>query len=327
MTAKVLNRISAAAGESSGADSLLPLLRCPKSGLALRREGEHLVSSDGAWRYPMSSSGIVHFEDAPASRDARIQQAHYDRVAAAYTANLGYPHTQEYAKYLDGAMRDSMQAADLSRVAEICCGSGEGFRLFGTNIAQGVGVDISAAMLESARREIAEPRFQFVQGDATNLPLQSGAFDAVILNGGIHHVNDRRRLYAEVFRILRPGGTLHFREPCDDFLLWRAIRAVIYRLSPGLDHETEHPLRRAETLEEIESAGLRLRDWRTYGFFGFCFFMNSDILVFNRLFRFIPGIRAITRAAIALDDLTVRLPGLGNAGLQVVGLAERPAVP
>ena len=53
--------------------------------------------------------------------------------------------------------------------------------------------------------------------------------------------------------------------------------------------------------------------------------MNSDVLVFNRLFRFIPGIRFITRLAVNLDDLMVRLPGLSRAGLQVIGVAEKPS--
>jgi hypothetical protein len=54
--------------------------------------------------------------------------------------------------------------------------------------------------------------------------------------------------------------------------------------------------------------------------------MNSDVLVFNRLFRLIPGIRAIARFMTRLDDLTTRAPGLRRAGLQVIGIAEKPAV-
>ena len=75
----------------------------------------------------------------------------------------------------------------------------------------------------------------------------------------------------------------------------------------------------------LSEAGLVCRDWRTYGFLGFCLFMNSDVLVFNRLFRFLPGIRALTRFATRLDDWTLRLPGLAGAGLQVVGVAEKPS--
>jgi hypothetical protein len=99
---------------------------------------------------------------------------------------------------------------------------------------------------------------------------------------------------------------------------------VIYRLSPILDHMTERPLRYRETEPPLGAAGLRLTHWRTHGFLGFCLFMNGDVLFFNRLFRFVPGIRAITRASTCLDEWTVRVPGLRRAGLQVVGVAEKP---
>ena len=50
--------------------------------------------------------------------------------------------------------------------------------------------------------------------------------------------------------------------------------------------------------------------------------MNSDVLVFNRLFRYLPGIRPLTRAACRIDHLTTSLPGLRHAGLQVIGAAR-----
>jgi hypothetical protein len=52
--------------------------------------------------------------------------------------------------------------------------------------------------------------------------------------------------------------------------------------------------------------------------------MNGDVLAFNRLFRFVPGIRAVTRAATRLDEWSLKLPGLKGAGLQVIGVAEKP---
>lgn len=304
--------------------SLLPLLRCPRTGQSLRQSGNRLATPDGTHSYGVSASGVVEFEPAPERRDAQIQQQHYDKVAQDYLENLGYPHTQEYSRYLDDALLGAMAAAPLGRVAEICCGGGEAFKLLRRPVDLGVGVDISGVMLENARRTFAADNYFFLQGDATNLPLKDAQFDSVIMNGGIHHVNDRQALFEEAFRVLKPGGNFYFREPCSDFLPWLLLRAVIYRLSPGLDHETERPLRYRETVPYLERAGFRLRQWKTYGFLGFCFFMNSDILVFNRLFRFVPGIRTLTRAAAAVDDWTVRLPGLKHAGLQVVGAAQRP---
>ena len=108
-------------------------------------------------------------------------------------------------------------------------------------------------------------------------------------------------------------------------LPWLLLRKIIYRLSPALDHETERPLRYHETEPYLTEAALHLTSWRTHGFFGFCLLMNSDVLVFNRLFRFIPGIRGITRAFARFDDWITSRRNWTRRGLQVVGVAEKPA--
>jgi ubiquinone/menaquinone biosynthesis C-methylase UbiE len=303
---------------------LVALLRCPASGGALRPDGDALVSADGAHRYAVAANGIPLFAEALCSEDARRQQAHYDTIANAYVANLAYPHTEEYMAYLDRALLGVLDEGTVGIIAEICCGHGEAFGLLGERIGRGVGIDVTLSMLDEAVRRHPGRRFSFVQGDATTLPLVDDAVDAVFMLGGIHHVNDRRRLFDEIHRVLKPGGRFYFREPLSDLFLWRWLRAVVYRLSPLLDHARERPLLRRETVPVLSAAGLVCRDWRTYGFLGFCLFMNSDVLVFNRLFRFLPGIRALTRFATRLDDWTLRLPGLADAGLQVVGVAEKP---
>lgn len=305
--------------------NLLDKLRCPLSGQPLKDQGASLITEDGQHRYRVTRSGIPLFAEKYCSVDAKRQQDHYESVAAQYIENLGYPHTQEYMTYLDRVIKEQTSTLDLKEAAEICCGRGELLGLFGVDAVSGVGVDISLSMLESARTKHDKAhQFTFVQGDATCLPLASNQFSSAFMLGGIHHVPNRRELFLEVFRILRPGGRFYWREPVSDFFLWRWLRAVIYRISPALDSRTERPLLYKEMILPLEEAGFKLKVWKTYGFLGFCLFMNSDVLVFNRLFRFIPGIRALTRMAIFLDDITVRLPGLRHAGLQVVGVAEKP---
>ena len=90
-----------------------------------------------------------------------------------------------------------------------------------------------------------------------------------------------------------------------------------------LNHTTERPLLYEETVPVLERAGLKTVRYQTHGFLGFCLFMNSDVLFFNRLFRFVPGIRAITRAFAHADEVILALPGLQRAGLQVVGIAQK----
>src|SRR5262245_44525145 len=304
-------------------DDRLALLRCPASGEPLHREGAALVSASGRHRYRITPSGIPLFAEDECSAEGRVQQKHYDRVAPTYLENLAYPHTQEYTRYLDRALLDRVGASTLGTVAEICCGRGEAFHLLGDRIERGIGVDVSAGILDAAARENSRASVSFVQGDATRLPLTSAGFDNVVVLGGIHHVNDRARLFGEIFRILKPGGRFFWREPVSDFLPWRALRAVIYRMSPALDRDTEHPLRSGETLPQLADAGFRLASWKTYGFLGFCLLMNSDVLVVNRWLRFVPGIRGFARFMAGVDGLTLSLPGMSGSGLQVVGVAEK----
>jgi ubiquinone/menaquinone biosynthesis C-methylase UbiE len=305
----------------------LDLLRCPESGEALVLEDGALVASRSGRRYRVTESGLPLFAAELCSDDGRIQQAHYDRVADAYTRNLEYPHTKAYATALDDALLAVLDPPHLGTLAEICCGRGESFDLFAGRYHRAVGVDVSGRMLEHAlarARQRGGAPVRFAQGDATMLPLAGASFDTAVCLGGIHHVNDRARLFAEIARILRPGGRFVFREPLNDFFLWRGLRAIVYRLAPALDADTEHPLRRAATAAQLAEAGLEPRHWRGHGCIGFCVFMNSDVLVVNRLFRFVPGIGAIARGAAACDEALLRVPLLRNAGLQVVGVAIKP---
>ena len=308
---------------TSTIEPFLDLLQCPVSGEPLTLRGATLVSASGAHTYDINELGVPLFARHSSNDDARIQEAHYDRVARAYLENLSYPHTVEYMKYWDRVLLDELRPP-LDTVAELCCGAGEASWIVRDRVARAMGIDISTAMLARARGRFPADRFGFAQGDATQLPLRSGAFDAVFMLGGIHHVNNRSALFSEVARILKPGGRFYFREPLDDFFLWRLARAVVYRVSPALDEDTERPLRRQPTIAELRSAGLNVATWTSMGFVGSCFLMNSDVLVFNRLFRLIPGIRGLTRFMAGLDEACLLLPGLRNAGVAVTGVAVKP---
>lgn len=306
-------------------ERILRLLRCPATGERLVAGDRGVASTSGSHSYRFDENGVLCFAEKLCSPEARIQRDHYDAISSAYIENLGYPHTQEYMAYLDGVLNAVVDAEPIGVAAEICCGAGEAFQLYRQGISCGVGVDISTQMLAVAKRKLAESQLYFVQGDATMMPLESGSFDTVFMLGGIHHVNDRQKLFSEVKRILKPGGRFIWREPVSDFWLWRLLRAIIYRVSPILDHATERPLLYSETVPVLERVGLKPETWRTVGFLGFCLFMNSDVLYFNRLFRFIPGIRLMTRVFIAFDDFICRFPGWTRSGLIVVGCARKPA--
>jgi ubiquinone/menaquinone biosynthesis C-methylase UbiE len=216
----------------------------------------------------------------------------------------------------------------LGDMAEICCGTGEALQLFCSNIDRGVGVDISQKMLELAAKKNKEANLLFIQGDALDLPLQSNKFDHVVMLGGIHHVNNREKLFSEVYRILKPNGKFVFREPASDWFFWKFLRKIIYRLSSGLDHRTEAPLTYDSTVPFLKSSGFSGIEYINYTFLGFLLFMNADILKINKIFKYIPGIRRVVKLTARFDDFFVNLklfnrPIFKRLGLQVIGIAYK----
>lgn len=66
------------------------------------------------------------------------------------------------------------------------------------------------AML-TARMNMGE-RVTFHHGDATAIPFPDAAFDAVWTQQATMNIADKRRLYAEIYRVLRPDGRYAFQE-------------------------------------------------------------------------------------------------------------------
>lgn len=77
-----------------------------------------------------------------------------------------------------------------------------------------VGVDLSAGMLEVARRRLAEQteevrrRITFEQGDSLHLRFADASFDAVTVAYGVRNFEHLEEGLREMARVLRPGGTL-----------------------------------------------------------------------------------------------------------------------
>ena len=77
---------------------------------------------------------------------------------------------------------------------------------------RGVGVDIAERMLEVGRDKVAAAgmasRLTLQSGDAMALPFEAAQFDAVTIAFGIRNVSDVSQALGEMYRVLRPGGSL-----------------------------------------------------------------------------------------------------------------------
>jgi SAM-dependent methyltransferase len=78
-----------------------------------------------------------------------------------------------------------------------------------------VGVDMTAEMLDKARANataIGVDHVEFREGLAEAMPVETGWADAVISNGVINLCADKRTVFDEIHRVLRPGGWLQFAD-------------------------------------------------------------------------------------------------------------------
>ena len=74
-----------------------------------------------------------------------------------------------------------------------------------------IGVDMTPDMLEKARANAKKAGLRNVEfrlGEIENLPVADGSVDAVISNCVINLCPDKKRVFKEVFRVLRPGGRM-----------------------------------------------------------------------------------------------------------------------
>ena len=99
-------------------------------------------------------------------------------------------------------------------------GSGAGFDSF---IAAGqvgptgsvTGVDMTAEMLDKSRATasvLGYDNVDFLEGLAESIPVEDGTADVVISNGVINLCADKRAVFDEIRRVLRPGGWLQFAD-------------------------------------------------------------------------------------------------------------------
>ena len=135
---------------------------------------------------------------------------------AEYTDDFGLQWTQLYDdyrkdryKHLDQFLRlgfkpdflDGKNCLDvgcgLGRLSEICMGR--------ANCV--FGVDMSAAITEAAR-VIHSAKFIPIQASADQMPLRSNSFDFVYCWGVLHHTQNPSKTLKELWRVLKPGGTL-----------------------------------------------------------------------------------------------------------------------
>ena len=131
-------------------------------------------------------------------------------------------------------------ALDGMTVLDLGCGSGRDAYLLSSLVGeQGrvIGVDMTAQQLEVAQRHrafhaeafaYAHSNVEFYLGDLADLAglgIADDSVDVVVSNCVLNLVPDKRRAFAETFRVLKPGGELYFSDVFSDRRLPRELLA------------------------------------------------------------------------------------------------------
>ena len=103
-------------------------------------------------------------------------------------------------------------------VLDLGCGAGTDLLIAAEMVGPGgkvVGIDMTPSMLERARRSATElglDNLELHEGLIESLPLEDASVDVVISNGVIDLVPDKESVFAEIDRVLRPGGRVQLAD-------------------------------------------------------------------------------------------------------------------
>jgi ArsR family transcriptional regulator len=187
------------------------------------------VKRQGTWSYYRAGGASSFFAAIRPVIEAGVEdlpERHADLAAVAAVLEERRRRSREFfdrhARQWDDLAKTLLPVADYvaqllalvpegKTVVEVGFGTGGLLPALAARGARVIGVDHSPAMLEEARRRLAQAGLAGIDlrlGEMTHLPLPDRSADCVVLNMVLHHAADPAVVLAEIRRALLPGGIL-----------------------------------------------------------------------------------------------------------------------
>jgi len=97
-------------------------------------------------------------------------------------------------------------------VLELGCGTGYFTRELARSGADVVAIDVSPELLEIAKANCSAPNVRYEIQNAYELSCPDAVFDSVVGSSVLHHLEIEEAI-REIYRVLKPSGTIYFTEP------------------------------------------------------------------------------------------------------------------
>lgn len=192
-------------------------------------------------------------ETAARNRDAFTAQA------ASYAASAAVADRERRAAFVT-----RVAPAPVGRVLDVATGPGFTALAFAGRAGFVLGLDLTPAMLVQARRardDAALANLHFALGEATALPVGSGAFDVATCGNAIHHFAAPLPPLRELRRACRPGGLVAISDLASDEDPQRAAEQNAIERLRDPAHVWCYPP--GELVAIVQRAGLQVRSVET----------------------------------------------------------------
>ena len=137
----------------------------------------------------------------------KIQKA-YDEWSSSYDSDRNLTRDLDQQ-----VMVETLAGQHFDSILELGCGTGKNTMFLAQVGTRVHALDFSEGMIEKAREKVKEENVRFSMADLTQRwPCEDQAYDLVVCNLVLEHIEDLSFIFAEAFRVLDAGGTFLINE-------------------------------------------------------------------------------------------------------------------
>ncbi len=144
------------------------------------------------------------------------------------------------------------------RVLDLGCGNGRHLAELADRIAFGMGIDFSLPFIRYAAEQFKDrPNLRFALADARALPVADGSFDCAYSFAALYYLDDIEPVYAELGRVLAPGGVALLEVGNA-----RSLATLVSRHYPSIARHGRRTI--GDHLRVLRRQGFTVVDWRSF---------------------------------------------------------------